>query len=600
MSDEHIMSDEQITYIFDATFLSGYHYLYKEGIRFQIPADNIKILDIGNVTVKDIQGNKKIRTWNPIIFPKGTISFRSAKGKVSIEDSTVYNKSNQPRFYGDFDTAISYLPNHMFSIKDNDIHMVMFDELFLADISSFAYQIMIGYNEKIKNCINEYLNNGKFQEVIQNTEGINPHNLLFGESGYPVIGNNDRSGENKIQYLDTLNVYAHSIYQNLVPIIKNWCMTCGIDNLNIKNMVPSDEINSELMDIDEGNIMESQGLAEKFVNNLLIESEKSITPNNIKDTEKLTRVQSDDISGIMSDGLTRDPTELIQYLSFYITYGVCPIIQLEKVMRTYNFIVKIFKEINGTEAKIGTRDVGELDIEYLKEFGGLNDLFFSDESCKNSQRDSSTGLLSSLAYRFSVRILDDIACDFLSEKAKEFGIDGYYSYDQSVPWGPNRDHERNQKFHFHPEICVFNPSEKILNSVPLFNMATNGYSLLPDGIPYYSDGIRKEFLKNTYSNPDIFYNRLLELYTKQMNTKIDIFQSIIQIHYLPVNSFNIKLENNNISISPKILRNSENYPNNLVQNTLLGENTRFGGKNKKLKQKKTKKKKYSKRKKSKK
>ena len=575
------MDIQQASYIIDITILAGYHFLYNEGLRFKISDENIKMLDIKNATEIDIKGNKKIRTWNPIIFPKGTISFRTAKSKDSIENSTLYNKVNQPRFYSDIDVAIKYLPNNDSHIKDNDIHMVMFDEMILADISSFAYQVMIEYNDKIKKCIDVYLNNGKFQEVIQKTGGINPHNLLFGESGYPIITKNERNEENQKQYISTIQPYAKSIYQELVPIVQQWSMNCGIGNLNIKNIIGDEEISENYMDIEGGNSMEAQDLSEKFVNKLLNKCVLSSLPINLKESEDFNKeIMGDDDSGIMYDGFDNDPTEMIQYLSFYITYGVCPISQLETVMKTYNFIVRIFKRKYGENIKIGTRDVEELDIENLKTFGGLNDLFFSDESCKESQRDPATGLLSSISYRFSINILDDIACDFLSQKASEFGIDGYYSYDQPVPWGPNRDHGRNEIFHFHPEICVFKPSEKVLQSVPLFNMAKNGYSLLPEGISYYSDVIPTSFLKNQYINSDTLYSRLQQLYTTQTETKMNIFQPIIRIHYIPVNTFNVKLENPS---NKYIIRQSSNYPNNLVQNMLCEENIRLGGKNKERK-----------------
>jgi len=478
---------------------------------------SIKILDLKN-SMSNFT-NKNIVNWNPLIFPKGIVSFRTGRGQKNINDSTIYNKVNQPRFYGDLDTAIKYLPENNFLTIDKDIHMVIFNEMILVDIYSFAYKIMMNYNDKLKNCINNYLINGKFNDAIINTRGINPHNLLLTKKDSVINDKNDRTQqqENRQDYLQIINNFSLQLIDNLSSFL--------VENENEHKFIEENEMEDVEIDEQERKLIfekKKKQLKEKILIPILETSKK-----NYKLYNKIINPENPPINGdnmyIFGNNIEQEENNIIdtiKFLSFYLTY-ICPVNQIEIIIETYNYYVGYYKHLYGEDKKIGTRTLEYINTEYMKEKLGLNDLLFSDISCNYNNREPPTGLLSSLTYRLSINFLDDIACDFLSEKATDFGIDGYYSYKQIVPWGPNRTHLRNEIFTFHPEICVFKPSEKIKLSIPIFNIT---------GI----QSVNSVILKNTYQDSTIFYPIIQSLFEKGETNK-SMFIALHDISYLEIN-----------------------------------------------------------------
>ena len=258
----------------------------------------------------------------------------------------------------------------------------------------------------------------------------------------------------------------------------------------------------------------------------------------------------------------------IKFLAFFITYGVCPVNQLETAINAYNFEVKQFKTQYG-DKKIGNRDVNEVEQEWVQNWAGLNDLMLSDIACRNNGRDPPPGNLAGLSYRLSIGVLDDMACDFLKNYAKRFGVDGYYSFKQYVPWGPNRAHGRTEKFQFHSEICLFTPKEKVVCAVPLIQYAktdplTQYMFIVPDAT------IPKKLWTDTFSDSNVA-NQEMRKYFKDKYKSQDIFTTINDIIQSRDNSSDVTKGN-----IPRRLINTEVYTR--IQDKIKGQPQRFGGK----------------------
>ena len=456
----------------------------------QNPNNHLKILDIS-------EDKDNITSWKPISIPKGSISFRLGSSPPPnsvniIKTSTDYYKQQtNPRFFGDLETVVRYYSGDG-NINQQDIHMVMFDNIILADINCLANQVMFAYNEELKKKLDTYLridyNAARLNLIGMKT---NPHNLLITKRGDTITKKNNRS-----------NTYEF-----------------GFGN-----------------------------------------------PTYIKQSESYEGIE-----------------DRIKFLAFFITYGICPISQIEIAVDAYNFeVASLMTKQKTNKPKIDNRDIQPINIDWFLNFTGVNDLLLSDSACRNQGKDPPPSNLAGLSYRLSIGALDDIACDFLKTYAKRFGIDGYYSFKQFVPWGINREHRRTEKFQFHSEICLFTPKDKIIKSIPMLNYCQ---SKIHQNL-YLDSGMWYNLFNNTGESQG---NYVFEEWYRKNNQGHSIFKKLDNIIKLSRNYFDVISTNDNISTRNKYTKNDLEdtfFSYKRIENKIKGKIQILGGTKKNKKNKK--------------